>query len=660
MAHSSDIAFLIAENERRPPSSRETDIAKWIATRRILPSRTPFPGFWRNDRTPYLEEIMNCMSPASPIQHVAIMKGAQLGLTAAAENVVAYWIDESPAEVLFISATNDLLEKWVVKRLEPLIDSCGFREKIFAQTNNPKSRRTGDKIFSKEFVGGSLDMASAQSAPGLRSDSKRILIRDEIDGAPGHLKTGEGNWLDVSYARTAAWGGRKKIMDFSTPTTDDHSLIKGLYEAGDQRKFMVPCPYCGAFQALEWGNDKTEYGIKAIREDGKLKGVYYQCRHCKEPIKNHHKTKMLRGARWEPTAVSSSELLRTYHLPSLYSPAGMMSWRELQELWDNAQNSGDPNAMRSFVNLYLGLPYRETGARPKLDKVIELRGDYKSGSVPFGVLFITIGIDVQAGSSRDENNPARLEMEVCGHGAGFRTWSIRYRRFEGEVDDPSSGAWQELNEWAVKTELKFLRADGMIFTPSRVFIDSGDGNLTDVVYRFCSGWGSTYPSKGFSALKRRKKEAGDEQSPSNFRRYRAAKLGEAGILYEISTNYYKTHAYNNLKIDRRDTGAQRPGYCDFPLDYNESYFRMLTAEEKRRDGSFHCPSGRRNEALDCRVMNQCAGDSFLDDEVGRVKAQAIKDGATKDQVWVVNHRSVLERMTQNTAPIAVKALPDHD
>ncbi|MCK5552784.1 MAG: phage terminase large subunit family protein, partial [Deltaproteobacteria bacterium] len=327
--------------------------------------------------------------------------------------------------------------------------------------------------------------------------SKRILIRDEIDGAPAHLKTGEGNWLKVSYARTAAFGERKKILDFSTPTTFEDSLINRSYERGDQRKYEVPCPYCGAYQVLEWGNDKTEYGIKAVREDGKLKSVHYQCRHCKEGIKNHHKTQMLRAGHWVPTAVSKSETYRSYHISSLYSPAGMMSWRELQEIWDEAQTSGDPDEIRAFVNLYLGLPYRETGERPKLQSVIDLRGDYMSGTVPHGVLFLTVGIDVQAGSKKNEENPPRLEMEVCGHGIGFRTFSIMYRRFEGEVEDPADGAWLELEEWARETEFTFLRSDGMAFTPSLLFIDSGDGNLTSVIYRFCQGWQSTYPSKGF-------------------------------------------------------------------------------------------------------------------------------------------------------------------
>jgi phage terminase large subunit GpA-like protein len=39
------------------------------------------PGRWRTERTPYLREIMDCLSPASPVQRVALMKGAQIGGT---------------------------------------------------------------------------------------------------------------------------------------------------------------------------------------------------------------------------------------------------------------------------------------------------------------------------------------------------------------------------------------------------------------------------------------------------------------------------------------------------------------------------------------------------------------------------------------------------
>jgi len=37
------------------------------------------------------------------------MKGAQIGMTAAAECIVAYYMDAAPTEILYISATQDLL-----------------------------------------------------------------------------------------------------------------------------------------------------------------------------------------------------------------------------------------------------------------------------------------------------------------------------------------------------------------------------------------------------------------------------------------------------------------------------------------------------------------------------------------------------------------------
>jgi len=646
MINKSDLSFLRDENEKKPTEPPRHFISEYAEQKRILPPNTPFPGFWRNSRTPYSVEIMDNLSPYSPVQHTAIMKAAQLGITASAENVVGYWMDESPAEILYISATEGLLETWATKRLEPLIDSCGFRDKVYAQTGNAKSRRTGDKIFTKEYVGGTLNMASAQSASGLRSESKRVLIRDEIDGAPPLLRTGEGNWLSVSYARTRAWGVRKKILDISTPTTMEASLINSLYMEGDQRRFLVPCPYCGTMQPLEFGSESSVHGLKAETEAGQLVQAFYICDHCHEAIFNHQKTAMLKGGSWEPTAKAPIEF-RSYHLNSLYSPVGMYSWTDMFQEYLDAKN--EPDGMRSFVNLCLGLPFKESGSRPKLEKVVELRGGYSAGTVPDDVLYITAGIDVQTGSQTDKTNPARLEMEILGHGAGYRSFSIDYKVFFGPVADPYSGAWEELNEWAEQTKLTFYTKNGKPLYIVMVFIDSGDGNVTDIVYRFTQRWQNTFPSKGFQALKKRKQESGDQITQSNFKRYRAAKVNEDISLYEISTNYYKNHLYNNLKIERRHTETrQRPGFCDFPLQYGEKYFKMLTVEEKRSDGSFHCPKGARNEALDCRVMAQCAGDVYLDAKVLEIKAAAKAAGATAAQIQQFNHKYVIDLMAKET------------
>ncbi len=639
-----DIDFLIDEVDLFPVTPPTALISEWVGARRILPPNTPFPGLWSNTKTPYCVEIMDNMSPLSPIQRSAIMKGAQLGLTASAENIIAYFIGECPAEILYISATEHLLEKWATKRLEPLIDSCNLRRLIFAQIDNPKSRRSGDKIFFKAFVGGNLDMASAQSASGLRSDSKRVLIRDEIDGAPKMLRTGEGNWYEVSDARTNAWGGRKKILDISTPTTFGDSLINDIYEAGDKRKFLIPCPLCGKYQELEFGSDQSQQGLKGDFKAGILQHSYYICDFCHDAIFNHHKSEMLTAGRWEPSSTSHDPCARSYQLGSLYSPIGMLSWTELYRKYIEASET--PDGMRSFANLYLGLPFKESGSRPKLENVIELRGGYRQGTVPKDVLYLTAGIDVQRGSLTDIANPPRLEMEVVGHGAGYKRWSITYRRFEGAVDDPYAGAWESLNEFAVDGGMTFKREDGREFMVALLLVDSGDGNLTDVVYRFTQRWQNTFPSKGFGALRRHKAEKGDEAGPANFRRYRAVRINEATTLIEMSTNYYKTLLYNNLRVPRLPAEPQRAGFCDFPVDYPETYFQMLTAEEKRSDGSFHCPSGRRNEAMDCRVMALCAADFWLDSMLLDVRAAAKERGAKPAAITLINHRTVIEMLAR--------------
>ena len=77
---------------------------------------------------------------------------------------------------------------------------------------------------------------------------------------------------------------------------------------------------------------------------------------------------------------------------------------------------------------------------------------------------------------------------------------------------------------------------------------------------------------------------------------------------------------------------------------------MLTAEEKRRDGSFHA-GDRRNEALDCRVMNLAAGDIFLDTLLEAERMKAREHGFDRHQVLAITKRHILEKLEQTIAPL---------
>ena len=55
-------------------------VSEWADRYRVLSQRASSePGRWRTERTPYLKEIMDCLSPSSPFQRVVFMKGSQVG-----------------------------------------------------------------------------------------------------------------------------------------------------------------------------------------------------------------------------------------------------------------------------------------------------------------------------------------------------------------------------------------------------------------------------------------------------------------------------------------------------------------------------------------------------------------------------------------------------
>jgi phage terminase large subunit GpA-like protein len=268
-------------------------------------------------------------------------------------------------------------------------------------------------------------------------------------------------------------------------------------------------------------------------------------------------------------------------------------------------------------------------------------------------LFLTAAVDVQRGSEKGDGNPARLEMEICGHGENFRTWSINYLKFEGSVSDPWDGAWAAMDKWVRSGGFNnFVRPDGKRVMVEMVFIDSGDGTLTDVVYAFCGKWTRTFPCKGTQTLKKTRESAGDAIDGMNVRRYKTSTIPGGQRLVVISTNYYKHHIYNNLNNTYRylDEKEGRPGICYFPFDYEDSYFAMLTAEDRRTDGSFHCPSGRRNEALDLRVMNLAASSLFIDQLVDQAKLDAKVAKLPVREIEKINYRFIFGLLRKRSKP----------
>ena len=546
----------------------DLSVSEWSDKFRVLPSKgSAEPGRWRTSRTPYLKEILDCLSPKSSVEKVVFMKGSQLGGTEAGNCWISFIIAQAPAPTMVVQPTVELAKRWSVQRLAPTINETPILKN---SVSDPKSRDSGNTQLVKEFKGGIIVATGANSAVGLRSMPVRYLMLDEVDAYPLDAD-GEGDPVSLAIKRTATFS-RRKILEISTPTIKGISRIEREFNASDARRYFVPCPFCKAEQFLKWSNvvwDKDDDGNHLPET------VKYECESCGEAIPEHHKGEMLSKGRWVATNTSSNNKTVGFHLNCLYSPAGWKSWEECVREFLEAKE--DRFMLKTWTNTVLGEVFEEQGEGVEYEYLYARREDYTFDPLPEKVCLITAGIDTQ-----DD----RLAIEVVGWCVGEESYSLMYEELYG--DPGGTKVWEQLDDML---NMSFNHPSGVKLTIASAFIDSG-GHHTDSVYRYASQRQikRIYACKGSSV-------AGKPiiSKPSKIARSTA-------LLFSIGTDTAKEVIYSRLKI-----GEPQKGFMHFPFSYDREYFLMLTAEKVVTKFSKGFPkrewvkTRRRNEALDCRV-----------------------------------------------------------
>lgn len=582
------LASAVAESLRPPPRWR---VSEWATERRILGQGSSAPGPWSNDPVPYLVEIMDSLSPHDPTETVVLMKSARCGGTEAVNNAVGCWADIDPGPIMWVSPTIELAEEWSKDTLDHLIDSTPSLRRKFV-----RGKRMGNAVRFKRYAGGSVRVAGGQSGAAFRNRTIRYLVLDDADGfAP--LATGEGDVFALAIKRTETFPGRRKIFINSTPTEKSTSRIWREWERSDQRRYHVPCPHCGVFQWLRWGEPGTgSPGIKYDKDDLDA-GVWYECEACHGRIEEEHRRGMNALGQWVASAPGAGRP-RGYHLSALYSP--FVAWVDLARQWLKANRSNDAGELQVFVNTVLGEPWDDIGTERVDPSALYARrepyGDPSGAdgfpSAPSGVSLITAGVDVQGD---------RLELEVVGWGAGEESWSIDYRVLYGDPTDP------EL--WALLDNIlthRWARDGGGSLPIMAACVDTGYKLQSVADYCRPRFGRRVWAIKGTPGKR-----------PVWPRRPSKSDIGKI-TLYNIGVDAAKDVIYSRLRITRPEDaapGAPVPGMCHFPArdDYDEPYFDGMTCEVKRiryHSGFAHAywdkPPGARNEPLDCRVYAYAA------------------------------------------------------
>lgn len=572
--------FIASEIFRGLEPDSYMSVSDWADAYRTLSSKSAAePGRWRTKRTPYLKEIMDCLSPRSPIQKVVFMKGAQIGGTECGNNWIGYIIHKAPGPIMAISPTVEMAKRNSRQRIDPLIEDCPTLKNL---VSSARSRDKGNTMLSKDFKGGVLVMTGANSAVGLRSMPARYLFMDEIDGYPADIE-GEGDPILLAERRTATFNTKKKIFLVSTPTIKGVSAIEREFSHSDQRFYKLPCPFCGGFQALKWEQIRPqENGI-----------VFYECEHCHKLIAEHYKTQMLEAGHWEATSESIDGLTAGFHLSSLYSPVGWLSWAECVQVYEKAKK--DATLMQGFRNTILGETYEQESEAPEWQRLYETRENYPMGVVPRDGLFLTAGVDIQKN---------RIECEVVAWGRQKQSWSVDYYVLDGDTAKPE--VWAKLADVVNKD---YPHESG-ITMPIRVMcVDSG--YATQDVYSFVRQFNqAVWGGNGARANAPRTVVAikGQSRDTAMILSTLKADTKKKGLkVWNVSGPVIKTELYRWLKMERVGEDASQFGRCHFPA-YAEEYFKQLTAERQIVKVTNGYPKSvwekdptRRNEALDCRV-----------------------------------------------------------
>lgn len=530
------------------------------------------PGYFRWQRTPYVRGIYEALENDNDIREVVWIAGAQVAKTQTGNNFLLSTIVNAPGPFLYVAPSVDLAKLASKQRIAPLIeDSEPLRKRL------PTGKRdSGNTVLLKEYDGGILRFTGANSAAGLRSMPAKYLYCDEIDAFPRDID-GEGDPIDLAKKRLTTYRPVSKTFLTSTPTIKHSSAIEREFLQTDQRYFYVPCPHCLEKQVLRWENmcwDGRDSLTARMRCDNKA---------CGKDIAEACKTWMLENGEWRATA-SGKRGAAGFHLSSLYSPLGWLSWSDMVEEFLAAEKN--PEKLKTFINTRLAETWEERNETID-EHALKARAENYGGALPAGVLLLTSSTDVQGD---------RLETLVVGWGRGEEMWTVEHKIFWGNPEEDA--IWVELSEFLETRYVTRTAAGSEVSLGMSVSVIDTGGHYHDRVMKFVKA----NVAKNVIAIKGSSTYGKDVVTKSKTR-------NEYGLaLRLVGTDTVKDKLFARLNIQ-----SPGPGFVHFHSDLDFEFFEQVTAEKLvskyiKGKGTQHVYQKirARNEALDLLVYNVAA------------------------------------------------------
>ncbi|MBN9304102.1 MAG: phage terminase large subunit family protein [Devosia sp.] len=579
-------------------------VSVWAENHRVVPEGGAVAGEWRNSTAYYLVEPMDALSPNDPCEQVIIIKPAQSGGSAVAENWLGFVMHRTPGPAMYVGPTVIAAKDWFEEKLQPTIEATKVLSPAKGGVVMPRKSRAGDgsKANRTKFKGGFLLLAGANSAASLRQHSIRFMVRDDRSAWTDNAD-GEGDPKELSSKRLKTYRrfGLAKVLDVSSPKFKGED-IDADYQKSDMRRYYMACRGCGALTDYEW-EDVQKNATPPYRS-------HLVCPACGTEHYEGDKPRMLApesGACWVPTApdadgvvppktipASEIEVWRHRHTGRLakgYAITGIMNaFDTLDSLAQlEAEAGDDPEKRQPFENGDLGRAWEPKGEGPQWETIAARKeGDWRRGTLPAGVLYVTLTADVQADG---------IYWAFVGWGPGKQAWHMDQGFLPGVTDEPLGGAWPKLDMVADHG----VSFGGVRIGADMIAVDSGYN--AEAVYEWVRRRHNALAVKGDDGWSKNPISR-SQNAEVQTHGLSAGKARRYGIkVWMVGTWSIKATLITFLGKVPKEGGAGFPtGYHHFPGDTEEQYFRHLTSEyivngEQRREFKQRGP----NHWLDCLV-----------------------------------------------------------
>lgn len=523
------------------------DYLKWAEENIVFSAReSPLPGPYSRERFSYFDEILRALSPDDPCRIITLSKSAQLGGTVLANIFTGGSMDMDPGDFLYVHPTDENARRWSKMKLAPMLKGTTALRKIFPM----KARDGQDSVFYKERRDGrgAIQISGANSPASLSQVSMSKQVQDDL--AKWDMNSA-GDPETQADSRSQGYEFAK-IFKISTPMVVPGCRITKNFEAGSQEFLYVPCPHdeCGHMQVLEWEN------MLASLDEDHPERAHFTCESCGAAIEEHHRPKMLRGAKWVAANPKMKRVHRSFYIWSAYSL--LQSFERIARSWLSAK--GDPPKEQTFWNDVVGKAYRVLGEAPPWEDIRDRasESDYPHGTIPAGYPLLTCGVDCQGD---------RVEWQVVAWGQNKRRAVVEYGVFNGHISDEQcqtklNGLLQQgfRNAYGRKIEIDLLAIDGNAYTE-----DVWD-------------WARRHPASRVIMVRGVHPESAPLLAQVKKERNRRGKIVRySKRFFNFASSVLKMGLYRNLK----KTDPEERGFIALPKGLEDEFFRQLTAESRK-------------------------------------------------------------------------------